>query len=179
MRFEPLEKKADKDNSIQFYLRASIVPVILNLFLALLMGFICMMSDLTTSFGQTVSFLTFGFWMIFFSFFSSALVARISTLVFVTKYRLYGQVYGFLPSQRQIEIAITEIKDIEVRATIGTRLFHYAHLIIHPYKGKKIKLAYIRNAEELAVIILKMQAKLIKEEAGRSKYVTPTDSDKL
>ena len=53
-----------------------------------------------------------------------------------------------------------EIKDIEIRATIGTKLFHYAHLIIYPYNGKKIMLRNIRNAEELALIILKLQEKL-------------------
>ncbi|HBY33247.1 MAG TPA: hypothetical protein DEG74_05750, partial [Clostridiales bacterium] len=75
---------------------------------------------------------------------------------------LYGQIFAFLPSHRQIEISLSEIKDVEIRATIGTKLFHYAHLIIYPYNGKKIMLRNIRNAEELALIILKLQDKIQK-----------------
>ena len=92
--------------------------------------------------------------------FATALLARICTLVFVTKYRVYGQIYRFLPSNRRIEISLSEIKDIEIRATIGTKVFRYAHLILYPYNGKKIFLRNIRNAEELALIILKLQEKL-------------------
>ncbi|MBP5492404.1 MAG: PH domain-containing protein [Clostridiales bacterium] len=162
MRFEPVEKRNEKDNSIQFYLRSSLVPVLAYLILSSCFGFLYLFSDTTTRTGRLISLLSFGFWFISFIGFSAALVARISTLVFVTKYRIYGQVYGFLPSHRQIEISLEEIKDLEVRATIGTRVFKYAHLIIHPYNGKKIKLRNIRNAEELAVIILKTQDKLLR-----------------
>ena len=170
MRFEPVEKQNEKDNSIQFYLRSSIVPVVSNCLLTLLMGFLCFMTDTdSSSLTRAITFLSFGFWMIFFCFFSRALIARISTLIFVTKYRLYGQVYGFLPSQRQIEISLTEIKDIEVRAGIGTKIFHYADLILYPHNGKKIRLRNIRNAEELAVIILKLQEKLLRGEAEEKK----------
>ena len=115
MKFEPIEKRNDKDNSILFYMRSSLVPVLADL---------------------------------------------ISTLVFVTKFRIYGQIYAFFPSRRRIEISLDEIKDVEIRATIGTKLFHYAHLILYPYNGKKIMLRNIRNAEELALIILKLQEKL-------------------
>lgn len=167
MRFEPIEKPNGKDNSILFYLRSSLVPVLADLIISSCMGFLYLFSDYNSRIGRLISLLAFGFWVIAFLGFSTALIARISTLVFVTKYRLYGQVYGFLPSHRRIEISLDEIKDVEIRATIGTKVFRYAHLIIHPYNGKKILLRNIRNAEELAVIILKLQDKLIKGQAEK------------
>ncbi len=166
MRFEPEEKpnKDKKDNSVCFCMRSSAVPILANLLLSCVMGFLCLISDQYSRLGRTISVFAFGLWIIAFIGFSRALIARISTLVFVTKYRLYGQVYAFLPSHRQIELALEEIKDIEVRATLGTRFFHYAHLIFHPYNGKKIKLPSVRNAETLAIIMLKMQEKLNKDQ---------------
>ena len=165
MRFEPIEKSNRKDTSIQFYMRSSLIPVFADLIISCVMGFLYLFSDMTTRIGRLIGMLAFGFWLIAFAGFAIALVARLSTLVFVTKYRLYGQIYRFLPSERRIEIALPEIEDIEIRATIGTRVFHYAHLIIHPYSGKKIMLRNIRNAEELAMIILKLQSKLNKGQA--------------
>ncbi|MBO4495169.1 MAG: hypothetical protein J5752_04870 [Clostridiales bacterium] len=167
MRFEPIEKQNDKDNSIKFYMRSSLIPVAANLLITACMGFMTLYFDDSTRLSRTLDLLFTGFWALAFVAFSRAVVARISTLIFVTKYRLYGQVYGFLPSHRQIEISLLEIKDLEVRATFGTKLFHYAHLIVHPYNGKKVKLPFIRNAEANAIIILKMQEKLQKEEAGK------------
>ncbi|MBO4927636.1 MAG: hypothetical protein J5379_05230 [Clostridiales bacterium] len=166
MRFEPVEKRKDKDNSILFYLRSSLVPVFADLIISCGMGFLFLFSDMTTRVGRLIGMLAFGFWLIAFLGFAIALISRICTLVFVTKYRLYGQIYAFFPSHRRIEIALPEIKDIEVRATIGTKVFHFAHLIIHPYNGKKITLHNVRNAEELAMIILKLQDKLNKHPAG-------------
>lgn len=160
MRFEPIEKSNRKDTSIQFYMRSSLIPVFADLIISCAMGTLYLFSDMTGRVGRLIGMLAFGFWLIAFLGFVLALVARLSTLVFVTKYRLYGQIYRFFPSQRRIEISLPEIEDIEVRATIGTRAFHYAHLIIHPYNGKKIMLRNIRNAEDLAMIILKLQDKL-------------------
>ena len=160
MKFEPIEKRNDKDNSILFYMRSSLVPVLADLILSCLLGFLYFVSDMHTKYGRLLGLLSFGFWLIAFLGFAIALVCRLSTLVFVTKFRLYGQIFAFLPSHRQIEISLSEIKDVEIRATIGTKLFHYAHLIIYPYNGKKIMLRNIRNAEELALIILKLQEKL-------------------
>lgn len=160
MKFEPVEKRNDKDNSILFYLRSSLIPVFADLTLSCCLGFLYLFSDMTTRTGRIIGLLAFGFWLIAFLGFGAALLARICTLVFVTKYRVYGQIYRFLPSNRRIEISLSEIKDIEIRATIGTKVFHYAHLIIYPYNGKKIFLRNIRNAEELALIILKLQEKL-------------------
>lgn len=165
MKFEPIEKRNDKDNSILFYLRSSLIPVFADFFLGCCLGFLYFYTDMTTRTGRLIGLLAFGFWLITFLGFKCALLARICTLVFVTKYRLYGQIYRFLPSNRRIEIALSEIKEVEVRATIGTRLFRYAHLIIHPYNGKKIFLRNIRNAEELAIIILKLQDKFQKGQA--------------
>ena len=167
MRFEPIEKSNRKDTSIQFYMRSSMIPVFADLIISCAMGTLYLFSDMTGRVGRLIGMLAFGFWLIAFLGFALALVARLSTLVFVTKYRLYGQVYGFLPSHRRIEISLDEIKDVEIRATIGTKVFRYAHLIIHPYNGKKILLRNIRNAEELAVIILKLQDKLIKGQAEK------------
>ena len=172
MRFEPIEKRNEKDNSIKFYLRSSYIPVLANLAIAASTGFLSLYFDDTTHVGRTLELLFFGFWVLSFIAFSRALIARISTLIFVTKYRLYGQIYGFLPSHRQIEIPLLQIKDLEIRATIGTKLFHYAHIIVYPEHGKKVKLPFIRNAEELAIIILKMQEKLQKEEASTSRPKT-------
>ena len=163
MKFEPIEKRNDKDNSILFYLRSSLVPVFADLIIACFMGAVYFMSDMHSRYGRLIGLLAFGFWLIAFLGFAAALIARLSTLIFVTKYRLYGQIYSFFPSHRRIEISLEEIKDVEIRSTIGTKLFRYAHLIIHPYNGKKITLRNIRNAEELALIILKLQAKLQKE----------------
>lgn len=168
MRFEPIEKRTDKDNSILFYMRSSLVPVFADLIISCCMGSLYLFTDMTSRFGRYIGILAFGFWLIAFLGFMLALVARLSTLVFVTKYRLYGQIYRFLPSHRRIEISLTEIKDIEIRSTIGTKVFHYAHLIIHPYNGKKIFLRNIRNAEELALIILKLQDKLQRKQTGAS-----------
>lgn len=166
MRFEPIEKQNGQDNSILFYLRSSLIPVFADLIISCCVGSLYYFCDMTSRIGRAVGLLAFGFWAISFVGFSAALVARISTLVFVTRYRLYGQIYGFLPSHRRIEISLTEIKDIEVRATIGTNVFRYAHLILHPYNGKKVKLRYIRNAEELANKILKLQSDLIREQGN-------------
>ena len=160
MKFEPIEKRNDKDNSILFYLRSSLIPVFADFAISCALGFLYFYSDMTTRTGRMIGLLAFGFWLVAFLGFMCALLARICTLVFVTKFRLYGQIYRFLPSNRRIEIALSEIKDVEVRATIGTKVFRYAHLIIHPYNGKKIFLRNIRNAEELAIIILKLQDKL-------------------
>ena len=175
MKFEPIEKRNDKDNSILFYMRSSLVPVLADLIISCLMGFLYFASDMHTKSGRLflyfasdmhtksgrlVGLLSFGFWLIAFLGFAVALVCRLSTLVFVTKFRIYGQIYAFFPSRRRIEISLDEIKDVEIRATIGTKLFHYAHLILYPYNGKKIMLRNIRNAEELALIILKLQEKL-------------------
>lgn len=165
MRFEPVEKRNDKDNSILFYLRSSLIPVFADFALSCCLGFLYFYSDMTTRTGRMIGLLSFGFWLIAFLGFALALLARLCTLVFVTKFRLYGQIYRFLPSHRRIEISLSEIKDVEVRATIGTKVFHYAHLIIHPHNGKKIFLRNIRNAEELAIIILKLQDKLQKGQA--------------
>lgn len=162
MKFEPIEKRNDKDNSILFYMRSSLVPVMADLIISCLLGFLYFASDMHTKNGRLIGLLAFGFWLIAFLGFAVALVCRLSTLVFVTKFRLYGQIYAFLPSRRRIEISLDEIKDVEIRATIGTKIFHYAHLIIYPYNGKKIMLRNIRNAEELALIILKLQDKLQK-----------------
>lgn len=172
MKFEPIEKRNDKDNSILFYLRSSLVPVFADLIIACFMGAVYFMSDKHSRYGRLIGLLAFGFWLIAFLGFAAALLARISTLVFVTKYRLYGQIYSLFPSHRRIEISLEEIKDVEIRSTIGTKLFRYAHLIIHPYNGKKITLRNIRNAEELALIILKLQAKLQK---GQSSPEAPGD----
>ena len=169
MRFEPIEKRNDKDNSIQFYMRSSLIPVFADLIISCAMGGLYLFSDMTSRVGRLIGMLAFGFWLIAFLGFAMALVARLSTLVFVTKFRLYGQIYRFFPSQRQIEISLSEIEDIEVRATIGTKVFHYAHLIIHPYNGKKLFLRNIRNAEELALIILKLQDKLQRGQTGAAK----------
>ena len=165
MRFEPEEKpnKDKKDNSICFCLRSSAIPILADFLLSCVMGFLCFVLDYSTRTGRSLMIFAFGLWLIAFVGFTRAVIARISTLVFVTKYRLYGQIYAFLPSHRQIEISLEEIENIEVRATLGTRVFRYAHLILHPYNGKKIKLPAIRNAETLAVILLKMQEKLTKE----------------
>ncbi|MBQ5968307.1 MAG: hypothetical protein IJL60_11105 [Clostridiales bacterium] len=160
MKFEPIEKRNDKDNSILFYLRSSLIPVIADFLLSCCLGFLYFYTDMTTRTGRLIGLLSFGFWIITFLGFATALLARICTLVFVTKYRVYGQIYRFLPSNRRIEISLSEIKDIEIRATIGTKVFRYAHLILYPYNGKKIFLRNIRNAEELALIILKLQEKL-------------------
>ena len=160
MRFEPIEKQNDKDNSIKFYMRSSLIPVAVNFMICVCMGFMTLYFDDSTRLTRTLDLLFTGFWALSFVAFSRAMVARISTLIFVTKFRLYGQIYGFLPSQRQIEVSLLEIKDLEVRATFGTKFFHYAHLIIHPYNGKKVMLRNVRNAEELALIILKLQDKL-------------------
>ena len=160
MRFEPIEKPNGKDNSILFYMRSSLVPVLADLIISCLMGFLYFASDMHTKSGRLIGLLAFGFWLISFLGFAIALVSRLSTLVFVTKFRIYGQIYAFFPSRRRIEISLDEIKDVEIRATIGTKLFHYAHLILYPYNGKKIMLRNIRNAEELALIILKLQEKL-------------------
>ena len=160
MKFEPIEKRNDKDNSILFYMRSSLVPVLADLIISCLMGFLYFASDMHTKSGRLIGLLAFGFWLISFLGFAVALVCRLSTLVFVTKFRIYGQIYAFFPSRRRIEISLDEIKDVEIRATIGTKLFHYAHLILYPYNGKKIMLRNIRNAEELALIILKLQEKL-------------------
>ena len=167
MRFEPVEKRNDKDNSILFYLRSSLIPVCADFALSCCLGFLYFYSDMTTRTGRMIGLLSFGFWLIAFLGFALALLARLCTLVFVTKFRLYGQIYRFLPSHRRIEISLSEIKDVEVRATIGTKVFHYAHLIIHPYNGKKIFLRNIRNAEELAIIILKLQDKLQRGQAEK------------
>ncbi|MBR4010451.1 MAG: hypothetical protein IKI87_06230 [Clostridiales bacterium] len=169
MKFEPIEKRNDKDNSILFYLRSSLVPVLADLIISCALGFIYFLNDMHTRTGRLIGLLAFGFWLIAFAGFAIALVCRISTLVFVTKYRMYGQIYSFFPSHRQIEISIDEIKDIEIRATIGTKLFHYAHLIIYPYRGKKVMLRNIRNAEELALIILKLQDKLQRSQSNSDK----------
>ena len=67
---------------------------------------------------------------------------------------------GYQSTYGHVTDGLDEIKDVEIRATIGTKLFHYAHLILYPYNGKKIMLRNIRNAEELALIILKLQEKL-------------------
>ena len=163
MKFEPIEKRNDKDNSILFYLRSSLVPVFADLIISCFMGALYFMSDMHTRNGRLIGLLAFGFWLIAFLGFAMALIARISTLVFVTKYRLYGQIYSLLPSHRRIEISLDEIKDVEIRSTIGTKLFRYAHLIIHPYNGKKVMLRNVRNAEELALIILKLQDKFQKK----------------
>ena len=167
MRFEPVEKQNDKDNSIRFYMRSSFIPVAANFLIACFTGFLSFYFDDMTRLSRTLKLLFTGFWALAFVAFSRAMVARISTLIFVTKYRLYGQIYGFLPSHRQIEISLLEIKDLEVRSTFGTKLFHYAHLIIHPYNGKKVKLPFIRNAEANAIILLKMQEKLIRESESK------------
>ncbi|MBR5426696.1 MAG: PH domain-containing protein [Clostridiales bacterium] len=169
MRFEPIEKSNDKDNSILFYLRSSLVPVFADLIISCFLGAMYFMSDMHTRYGRLIGLLSFGFWLIAFLGFAMALIARISTLVFVTKFRLYGQIYSLFPSHRRIEISLDEIKDVEIRATIGTKLFRYAHLIIHPYNGKKITLRNIRNAEELAIIILKLQDKLQRKQPEKEK----------
>ena len=169
MRFEPIEKRNDKDNSILFYLRSSLVPVFADLIISCCLGALYLFSDMSTKTGRLIGMLAFGFWLIAFIGFSVAFVCRVSTLVFVTKYRLYGQVYSFFPSHRRIEIALPEIKDVEIRATIGTKVFHYAHIILHPYNGKKIMLRNIRNAEDLALIILKLQDKLQRNQTDTSK----------
>ena len=167
MKFEPIEKRNDKDNSILFYLRSSLIPVFADFAISCVLGFLYFYNDMTTRTGRMIGLLTFGFWLIAFAGFMFALLARICTLVFVTKFRLYGQIYRFLPSNRRIEIALSEIKEVEVRATIGTKVFRYAHLIIHPYNGKKIFLRNIRNAEELAIIILKLQDKLQRKQSEK------------
>ena len=104
MKFEPIEKRNDKDNSILFYMRSSLVPVLADLIISCLMGFLYFASDMHTKSGRLIGLLAFGFWLISFLGFAIALVSRLSTLVFVTKFRIYGQIYAFFPSRRRIEI---------------------------------------------------------------------------
>lgn len=162
MRFEPAEQpnSEDKDNSIQFCLRSSITPALIELFLCLALIFAMLFFHHSTRFELFIRLIAVGLWVITFLAFNLSMIAYKSTLVFATRFRLCGQVFAVRPSHRLIEVSLAEIRDVEVRATLGTRFFKYAHVIIYPERGKKITLRHIRYAEERAVGILKLQEQL-------------------
>lgn len=162
MKFEPTEKSEQKDTSTQFCLRASVVPVITDFFLCIACIFAMLFFNVHSNVQHFIRLTAIGLSPIAMIGLILALIDWRCTLVFVSKFRLKGQKPAFRPSSRRVELSLEEIKDIEVRATMGTRFFKYAHLIIYPEYGKKIALRHIYYAEERAIRMLDLQSQIQK-----------------
>ena len=162
MKFEPTENNEREDYSTQFSLRASIIPVIMDFFLCIVLVFFMLFFHQHNTFHHLVRLLAIGLSPLALCAFFLALIDWRSTLVLVTKFRVYGQHFKLRPSSRQIEFSLEEIRDLEIRATLGTRFFKYAHLIIYPEHGKRVTLRHIYYAEERATRIFELQSQMQK-----------------
>ncbi len=158
MKFEPTENIEREDHSIQFSLRASIIPVILDFFLCVFLVFLMLFFTKHNRMHHLIRLLAIGLSPLALWALILAILDWRGTFVLVNKFRIYGQQFKIRPSHRQIELSLDEIKDLEVRATLGTHFFKYAHLIIYPEYGKCVKLRHIYYAEERAISIFELQS---------------------
>ncbi|MBQ0012260.1 MAG: hypothetical protein KBT07_06075 [Clostridiales bacterium] len=165
MKFEPTENDERRDTSVQFSLRASMIPIFIDFFLCIVLVFLMLYFHQHNRFHYLIRLLAIGLSPLALCAFFLAMIDWRSTLVLVTKYRVYGQHFKLRPSSRQIEFSLEEIQDLEIRATLGTRFFKYAHLIIYPEHGKRVTLRHIYYAEERATRIFELQSQMRRKAA--------------